>query len=338
MGRWLVCGTVSALAVLLFVGSAPARTSANRFPALFVSASSVGVSGAVTLDFNANELDAGGDVERLTLDVPNGYGAALAHADNASLGPASVSTVPVGGGAETDFSGRIVAMSAAAYAASASAQACAPGPHPATWDLQVRSAAGASLSIPIAVDRHNRGIELAMCFDAEQATNVEVSAVEFKPADVFANPQLAGKYLFDATATPLGADGSPSTLSDFEMRAYEDLPSSLSVSASYRRATKTLTVTGQLRTSGGPHSGTNVQLWATQTAAATNVKLLGAGRSGANGRYTITRKLAVAPRYVFTETQSLAYPVCSGASPEPGGCASYSVDAVASILVPVETK
>ena len=290
----------------------------------------------MTLDFDANELDASGEVERLVVEVPNGYGVSLAHADNSVLGPASVGTIPIGGGALTQFDGHIVVMPAAAYAADAAAQACAPGVHAATWDLNVQSTKAGALSIPIAVDRYAGGFQLAMCFDAEHAKNLEVSRIEFKPSDVFANPQDFGRYLFDSIATPFASSGIPDTARRFEMRAYEDLPAALSINATYRRATKTLLVSGRLATGGGPHQGEPVQLWASQTTNSNKAKLAGQTETVAGGKYAITKKLAIQPRYVFTATVSTAYPVCSGESPDPGGCASYTIDAVASVLVAVK--
>lgn len=334
-----VCGAAFALGILLLTDAASARTTVNRFPAIFVSASSAGIGSTVTLDFNANELDASGEVERLVIEVPNGYGVSLVHADNAVLGPASVETIPAGGGPLTEFDGHIVVMPAAVYAADAAAQACAPGNHAATWDLNVQSTKAGALSIPIAVDRYYAGgLQLVICFDAEHAKNLEVSGIEFRPSDVFANPQTPGRYLFDSTATPFTSTGMPNTAYNFEMRAYEDLPAALSVKASYRRATKTLIVSGSLTTGGGPHQGETVQVWASKTTNSNKSKLVGTTETVAGGKYAVTKKLAIPPRYLFTATVSTAYAVCSGESPDPGGCASYTVDYVSSVLVAVKTK
>ena len=57
--------------------------------------------------------------------------------------------------------------------------------------------------------------------------------------------------------------------------------------------------------------------------------------AGASGKYAFALHLAAPPRFVWVQVEATAYETCSGSSPDPGGCASYSVDGTSSSLVSV---
>lgn len=322
------------VAALTFpAGSQSAR---QRFPVLYVIANNSFLSGSVNLGIDAEFLDFGGETERMTILAPAGYGVDLAHPVNKNIGQAYVSTVPIGGGKETGFTGQLVVMGASAYAGSASAQACAPGSHVAEWEMRVRSPAGVSLAIPIAVDRTGKGSEFTMCFDDEHALGLEVRIAQFLPMDVFATPAHAGRYLFDSIVTPFSQDGSsPDPSGAYELRAYEDLPANLTANPTYHPATKTLAVSGTLKLAGRPRAGVTVQIMAGSTTDPNAMTQVGLTQTGKDGAYSFRKKLASAPKYMFSQTMSNGYPVCTGSSSAPSGCASYSVDGTGSYVTKV---
>jgi hypothetical protein len=326
------------LAAALIFPAASQPAGGQRFPVLYVVANNSFLSGSVNLDIDAEFLDFGGETERMTILVPAGYGIDLAHPVNKNIGEAYVSTVPIGGGKETVFGGPLVVMGASAYAGSASAQACAPGGHVADWEMRVRSAAGVSLRIPLAVDRTAKGSEFTMCFDDEHALGQEVRIAQFLPMNVFATPAHAGRYLFDSIVTPFSQDGSsPDTSGAYELRAYEDLPANLTANPTYDSATKTLAVSGTLKLTGRPRAGVTVQIMAGSTSDANTMTQVGLTQTGKGGAYSFRKKLASGPKYMYSQTMSNGYPVCVGSSAAPSGCASYSVDGTGSSVMKVGT-
>lgn len=233
----------------------------------------------------------------------------------------------------------MVVLDASAYAADASAEACAPGDHTAVWSIQVRSSAGVSLSVPIAVDWTGSNYDGTMCFDAEHAAGLEISEVFFSVDGVFRNPANAGNYLFDAVVTPFAADGTPSTGTAYELRGWEDLPQILTATPIYNRSTKTLTVTGVSQIQGKPRAAVRVHVYVGQTQNAADFTDVGYTATGAGGRYTFTKKLATAPKFMVSGVNHYYWLICRGkASTEPGGCTSETLDGRDSYLTKVVVR
>ena len=185
------------------------------------------------------------------------------------------------------------------------------------------------MTIPISVDRSASGTTFTMCFDAEHSAGLEMRQVEFVAKRVFATPTRSGKFLIDSTVTPFADDGTPDTSSAYELRAYEDLPSSLTAHAVYHTATKTFTVTGVLKIGGAARARVDVEIFVSSTLYGA-VSQVGTVVSGAGGRYQFTKRLASPPKSMYTDAVPGSYSVCSGSSTAPAGCASYSLDGVGS--------
>jgi hypothetical protein len=313
-------------------------TAANPgFPVLYVITDNSYLSGSVNPDIDAESLDIAGETERMTIIVPSGYAVNLAHASGFTIGLAYLSTVAIGGGGkETIFQGPLVAMARTAYASNPSAQACLPGTPTAAWEMRVRAGAHL-LDIPIAIGRSSAGTEFTLCFDDEHALGLEVSTVQFFPKLSFATPSVGGKYLFDAVVTPFAPDGTADASGAYELRAYEDLPASLTATATYSRSARTLTVRGTLKVAGKTPGGASIKVRALSSINAATSTLLGQTLTNARGGYVFNKRLAAPPKYLFSETTPTGYAACSGTSPQPAGCASYSVDGTGSSGVKVTT-
>lgn len=314
---------------------ASASTAAiPSFPAFYAIGDQPSLGGSVNLDLDAEYLDQAGDSERLTMLVPAAFGVDLAHPANQSVGQSQV--FALANGKEVHFVGSLLAMAKSAYSANADAQACSPGAHAAYWKMQMKSASGAPLTIPIAVDRGGQGTTFTMCFDAQRAAGLEMRQVEFLAKRVFATPTHAGKFLIDSIVTPFADDGTPDASSAYELRAYEDLPSSLSAHAVYHTATREFTVSGALKIGGGGKARVDVEIFVSSSLYGT-AQQIGTVLSGAGGKYTFTRRLASPPKSMYTDAVPGSFSVCSGTSSAPAGCASYSLDGVGSpwVLVTV---
>jgi hypothetical protein len=328
--RRLLVPVVALVAGLLAFPAAAPAIDYDAVPILNVSGSGHLLGQSVDLDIDAEHLDMGGAPERLVVSTPYGYGVNLVHSAGTNIGFAFVATVPsTGNEDETLYFGDLIAMDASAYAASPSAQACAPGVHTAVWMLQVSTLDDSvALGIPIAVDAATGGgYTLTMCFDDERAKGLVVTAVDFDADETFTNPATAGRYVFTGLVTPFAADGTPSPATAYEFRAYEDLPQTLTASATYRVATKTFTVTGVLRAVGAPRTGINVHVWAGQTSVPRlGDKDAGLAVTKTNGSYVFTKRLARAPAYSFTYVNHYWGAGCAGVSSAPSGCVSYTID------------
>jgi hypothetical protein len=235
------------------------------------------------------------------------------------------------------FTGQLVEMDPAAYAASQSAQACDAGSHTAVWEMNVKSTSGTSLAVPIAIDQVASGHQLTMCFDDERAQNLTVAGVDFYRNDGLTSPVRLGRYVLDAIVTPFAADGSPDPSSAYELRAYEILPRALSAASTYNPATHVLTVTGVLTYQRKPSSRVPIDVSA-GTSRAGLLPTVGYTRTAAGGKYTFRKKLARAPRYAYAEVDDYEYSSCPGSSPAPAGCLSYSLDGVLSATIRVRVR
>jgi hypothetical protein len=330
--------TVALAAVVLGALIAPAASSSSgRTPYLDVFTDRTLLSELPHLDFQAYFLDSIANTERLHLAMPAGYGVSFVQAvAGTQAGDATLWTVTSPGGPETKYDGRLVVMDPSAYASLPSAEACAPGNHTAVWEIQATSKAGASLAIPVAVDRVSTHYELTMCFDDEKTQGLEMSGVELYPdAEVFSNPARAGSYLFDATVTPFAADGTANTAAAYELRAYQLLPQRLTAVAVYERRTRTLSVSGTLVADGKARTGVNVHVYAGQTGEVS--RQVGVAVTGHGGAYHLRKRLAVAPKFLLSQVDPYVYE-CAGTSAAPAGCASKTVEGTDSPLVRVPRR
>jgi hypothetical protein len=314
-----------------------ASSSARETPYLDVFTDRTLLSELPHLDFQAYFLDSIANTERLHLAMPAGYGVSFVQTiAGTQAGDATLWTVTTPDGPETEYDGQLVVMDPSAYASLPSAEACAPGNHTAVWEIQATSKAGASLAVPIAVDRVSTHYELTMCFDDEKTQGLEISGVEFYPdAEVFSNPARAGSYLFDATVTPFAADGTANTEAAYELRAYQRLPQRLTAVAVYRRRTKTLSVSGTLVADGKARVGVNVHVYAGQTGEVS--KQIGVAVTGRGGTYHLQKRTAVAPKFLLSQVNPYIYE-CAGTSAAPAGCVSSTIEGTDSNLVRVPRR
>jgi hypothetical protein len=295
-----------------------AGSTAGSFPAFYELSDAQELSTTVGVDFDFENLDSAGETERIVLTVPSAYGVDLAHAPGKNVGGAHIVTVPIGGGAATDFTGGLVASSA-----QNDQQGCGPGSHTAVWQLQTRSKTGLTLDVPIVIDHAAAGYTLSACFDAEHAQGREISLFEFYPASSIATPSHPGKYLFDATVTPFASDGSASPPTAYEVRAYETLPQDLTAAPTYDPRTKMLSVSGKLTVQGKGAAGKQIEIDGGPTTKL--FKKVGVATTLAGGVYLFKKRFATMPRFVYSQIEAESYGVCSGSSAAPGGCASYSL-------------
>ncbi len=283
------------------------------------------LGGSGDLYFDAYNLDFAPSAERMTISIPHAFQAVLTDTPGTDLGRAYMGTVTTAQGTQTSYNGQLVVLDASAYSNDPSGQACDPNVHTAVWEIEVKSDAGVSLDVPVAVDWMGSNYQLTMCFDSVHAQGIEVSEVDFHMANVFQNPLTAGNYLFDAVVTPFAADGTPNTATAYEFQGYEDLPQVLTAHPTYDPATKTFVVSGVSRINGKPRVGVNVHIWVGRTSITATMKDIGVAVTGSNGSYSFKKKLTAAPKWMLGEVDHYYRIICTGKS-QPGGCVSWTTD------------
>ena len=277
------------------------------------------------LYFDAYNLDFAPSAERMTISIPHAFQADLTDTPGSDLGRAYLGTVTSARGTQTSYNGQLVVLDASAYSNDPSGQACDPNVHTAAWEIEVKSDAGVSLDVPVAVDWMGSNYQLTMCFESVHAQGLEISEVDFHIANVFRNPLMAGNYLFDGVVTPFAADGTPNAVTAYEFQGYEDLPQVLTANPTYDPATKIFVVSGVSRLNGKPRAGVNVHIWAGQTRINATMKEIGVTVTGPSGAYTFKKKLVPAPKYMVGVIDHYYHVICSGTS-QPGGCVSWTTD------------
>jgi hypothetical protein len=318
------------------VASAQASPS---YPALFLIGSSTAFSGSNNIDFDFESLQIAGETRQVVIDTPKGFGVDLAMATGKAVGEASLWVNRTPGRPDIKLLGSLVVMAPSAYQASATAQACAPGTHTTAWEMRVSSATTGQYEVPIAIDRIPGGrYRLTMCFDDVHAKQLVVTTVNLFPAGVFVNPAVTGRYLFDAFVTPYGDSGSPSPSSEYELRGYEPIPTSLIATATYDPASHRLGVTGVLQLAGKAPPPTELQIYGGNTANFKKMKVIGTVTTQPDGRYSFQKRFAVAPKYTYSNDEATSWASCAGPSPAPRGCASYTEDGLTSLIASVQIK
>jgi len=285
--------------------------------------------------FDAFNLDAVLSPERLTISTANGFSVILPQTPGTKIGNASIWTVPTAGGQQTEYDGSVVVVDATTFTASASAQACAPGTHTGMWQMQLSSSSAGPLTVAVAVDWTGSAYKMTMCFDDQHAQSVKVSEIYFAMDNMFKNPTVAGRYLFDGVVTPFGSDGNASPTTAYELQAYALLPQILTATATYNRTTKIFTVSGVSIADGKPRVGVNVHVYAGRSESTT--KLIGAVLTGPGGKYRFTKKLPIAPVVTYGHIDHYYHQFCSGTS-QPGGCVTDTTDGRSTFLTRVKIQ
>jgi hypothetical protein len=322
---------LSVVAVCL-PGSAAARKArggANLFPVFVIGGDFHDLGQANGVYFDLYNLTSAPKPAMITIQTPAGYGVSLVHRPQFVLGDAEVDT---NRGA---YKGEFEVAPRQAFDADPATKGCAEGTHAATWWMVLNSTHG-ELSIPVAVDRRGPGYLLTVCLGSLQKLKLTANEIYFATRQVFRNPSKPGNYRFSALVYPIGADGKPNPKTRYEMRGTQPIPEDAKPKAVYNPATKTLTVVGTLMAAGKPRVGINVHIYGGQSTSYSAQKEIGYATTGRGGIYTFTRKLSLAPRWIYAYIFHYRYPICSGPSSAPAGCASQSTDGVATDEVPVK--
>jgi hypothetical protein len=295
-------------------------------PQLAVSNNPMGTGASGTTIFRFSVPRGDDALFRLDIYVPAGYEAPLAQSVGATIGRVSaqveVSTIA---GAVLPVEGNILVENPANHMTSP----CAPGVHTAVWML-VLAAAGQELRVPAYVDRLSGAAaqlgayRIRFCLPSPHippesggaALGARLVRAQLNLQQVFTAPTTAGEYLWRAIATPWAPPATPNAGATVEARATIGFAGTLSVSATSRN--RTLTVTGRLVEGSAGVSGANVVVRVGRRAHRV--------RTNAAGRYTLRVRFRRAG--TTTVRATAAVPVrtttCDGPSVAPSGCVTQT--------------
>jgi hypothetical protein len=319
--------------LLLAVASLGALTLSSSALAAFVPQLAVsntpmttGANGTTTFRLTIPRTDDA--LFRLDVYVPAGYTAPLGQTVGATIGRVSAQVEvrePIAG-AVLPVQGNILVENPANHTTSP----CAPGAHTAVWML-VLQASGQELRVPSYVDRLEGAAaalgayRLRFCLPSPHIPTslggatfgAKLIQAQLELNQVFTAPTASGEFVWRAIVTPWAAPATPNAAATVEARATIGLPARITVAASSRR--RTLTVTG--RVVEGSDGVSNARVVVRVGRKAYTV------RTNASGRYSVRVRFRRAGSTTVRATA--AVPVrtgtCEGPSAAPAGCVTQTM-------------
>lgn len=263
-----------------------------------------------------------GEIARVVVFIPSGYGVDLASRPGVGVGFVTV---------WSDFRGYVGKISADAPSAHAS-NSCAPGVHQAVWLLQF-AIDGEKTVVPLFVDRtvgadaSLGGYRVEACLPRSSDLGIRVAMLELD-LDELTNPRAAGAYTWRALVTPYGGSG-PDPGRTFELRSTVPLPMKLTLRARYDRTSRYALLTGRFITPGFDVGGMPVELFVKSGRYLEPVRWT---RTRVDGRFSLRRRIR--GRTTFAVATG-AITECESSIAAPAGCVSETIAGVASAEVTV---
>ena len=201
--------------------------------------------------------------------VPSGYGVNVSQPAGTSIGTVDATAFARDAGLTLPLNGTVVTDNPANYTAASTVCASTPTSQ-AVWILNL-SIATIMLKVPLYVNPTTGpetslgAYKLSICLpppDVPVGTpgralqGAQLLDAIFTVNGIFTTPTGGGLLKWDTLFTPYNpGQGTPNTAGTFEARAFVPLPIILSLQASYKKATKTYTLSGRMSKGGLPASG-----------------------------------------------------------------------------------
>ena len=323
------------VATVVMTGASNALAAYKPTFVAFNDSLQVGSGGPMTFRVSVPRED--DPTAKVTLYVPQGYGADFSKAPGTNLGPVTAQVIAKAlGGALLPLTGNIIV--ADPNATTSTNNLCSPGVHSAVLNL-VLTAAGQTLTVPVYIDEVLAGPEVAfskfkmqICLpppDVPQAMGgaafgAQLIFAQFTIRGVFNNPSARGENVFRGIFTPyVPGGGTVNAAATVEARSTTRLPGQLSMSAVVNQRTGIVTVRGSLTEFNVALAGQKIRLKLGTTAK--GVKNFRTVTTNAKGNYATTVRLKKGQtRYLRA---SVTVPLrdntaagCAGTSLAPAGC------------------
>ena len=235
--------------------------------------------------------------------VPHGYGVNVGQPAGTSIGTVDATAFSRDNSLTLPLSGTVVTDNPANFTAQSTSCARTPTSQ-AVWILNL-SVAGNTLQVPLYVnpttgpEQALGAYKLSICLPPPDVP-VGTPGRAFQGAQlldalitvngVFTTPTAGALLNWDTLFTPYNPGmGTPNAAGTFEARALVPLPIILNLQVSYKKKTRTYTLTGRVTEGGLPASGLTVAI--SRGASAKTLKRAGSVKTGANGAFKLTGKL-----------------------------------------------
>jgi hypothetical protein len=248
--------------------------------------------------------------------VPSGYGVNVSQPADTSIGTVDATAYSRDAGLTLPLSGTVATANPASYATASTVCAGTPTSK-AVWILTL-TIATTTLKVPLYVNP-TTGAEtalgaykLSICLPppdvpvgdpARAAQGAQLLEATFTVSGIFTTPTAGGLLKWDTLFTPYNpGKGTPNTAGTFEARAFVPLPIILNLQASYKKATKTYTLSGRVSKGGLPAAGLTVAI--ARGPSTTTLRRAASTKTGTSGTFRLTGKLKPRKTTFFQATAS----------------------------------
>jgi hypothetical protein len=231
---------------------------------------------------------------RTTIYVPAGYRAPgdVGTVGN-NVGKAQVFLKDSDGNRVT-LNGQLSVVNASQYPATG----CTASPtHHEVWVLKATQTSGtATVTFPVFVDtQESSNLPASVAYTLQYCTGnlgQNISEVDLDLVRMFDNPQARGMYTWRAVYEPAGADGKPSTTQGVLAASAVPVSAQVSMKVSrVARASRTVTLTGNVTAARAALGGVRVQLFAGRSSRLALNRPRATVRTKADGSYRVTLHL-----------------------------------------------
>jgi hypothetical protein len=249
--------------------------------------------------------------------VPSGYGVNVSQPADTSIGTVDATAYSRDAGLTLPLSGTVATANPANYTTLSTVCAGTPTSK-AVWILTL-SIATTTLKVPLYVNP-TTGAEtalgaykLSICLPppdlpvgdpARAAQGAQLLEATFTVNGIFTTPTGGGLLKWATLFTPYNpGQGTPNIAGTFEARAFVPLPIILNLQASYKKATKTYTLSGRMSRGGLPAAGLTVAI--ARGPSATALRRAASAKTGTSGTFRLTGKLKPRKTTFFQATASV---------------------------------
>ena len=248
--------------------------------------------------------------------VPSGYGVNLSQPAGTSIGTVDATAYSRDVGLTLPLSGTVATADPASYAPQSAVCAGTPTSR-AVWILTL-AISTTTLKVPLFVNPTTGpetalgAYKLSICLPppdvpvgdpSRAAQGAQLLEATFTVNGIFTTPTGGGLLKWDTLFTPYNpGKGTPNLAGTFEARAFVPLPIILNLQASYKKATRTYTLSGRISTGGLPASGLTVAI--SRGASVTGLRRAASAKTGTSGTFRVTGKLKPRNTTFFQATAS----------------------------------
>jgi hypothetical protein len=304
-----------ALAVLAGLFGANSALAANT-GSITVSHTPMVLAGSQSTTIRVVVPQATDPIAATQIYVPSGYGVNVSQPPDTSIGTVDATAYSRDVGLTLPLNGTVATADPASYAAPSTVCAGTPTSR-AVWILTL-TVATTNLKVPLYVNPTTGpetalgAYKLSICLPppdvpvgdpARAAQGAQLLEATFTVNGIFTTPTAGGLLKWDTLFTPYNpGKGTPNMAGTFEARAFVPLPIILNLQASYKKATKTYTLSGRVSRGGLPASGLTVAI--SRGASVTALRRAASAKTGTSGTFKLTGKLKPRKTMFFQATAS----------------------------------